>query len=490
MRAVKRQCCRLKIHLPALALFVLTTALIPYSIYAQDSSVDQAIAAADLSFISTDLPLDSTACPWSLAECIAYAQEMSLEMDVSRLAERSVQNQLTQAWWSFSPTIHASAGANISLGRAIDFGSNSVSNDLLSTNFSISASISLFQGLARIRTLQMAQVALKERQVSTDLVRYNTALSVANQFLQIVYQREVVNVQAQQLVMSNTRLQEYELLVRVGQKTEGELREVEAMVARDEQGVVNAENQLYISVVILRQLLMLDDTVRFNLLIPQLDSAHVPMLPSETPMQIYEIARNVHPAMVRAKLGTERTKLAVKQASSGYWPTLSLGAQYGSGTRHFLQKQEFIPEEDFGKQWKDNSSQGFYLNLQVPIFDARRTRSSVVAAKISHEQSILDLKREEVNLFQTVQRAYAASLTAYKHFLASRMSMLAEEQAFSWAESRQRHGDIGYFEYTNAKNKYAQSQIAYLQAKYDYVLKVKILRYYMGEPFEILNPVE
>ena len=83
---------------------------------------------------------------WTLEECIEYALAKSLDVQGGVLQERSAEFKLAQSKWGFAPSFNANAGLNYTFGRAIDFGTNSVSNDLQSTNFTIQASLSLFEG--------------------------------------------------------------------------------------------------------------------------------------------------------------------------------------------------------------------------------------------------------------------------------------------------------------------------------------------------------
>lgn len=431
------------------------------------------------------LYLDTTAPGWSLAECIRYAQEQNLEATNSRLEEERMQSVITRSWWRYAPEIGAHATAGLSLGRAIDYGSNTVSNDLFSTSFSISGRLTLFDGLTRLRSLQVARLDLQAQRTHTERVCYNTALRVAQSYLQILFQLEMVRVKQHQVQVSQDRLHEFSILVRSGERTEGELREMEAQVAEDEQQMVEARNALDLAVVVLRQQMMLQDDKPFNIVKPNVDSADLPTLPLESPLTIYEMALSTHPSISEMQYHTERARRHVQMAHAGYMPTLSLSASYGSGTRHFLEKNTLRPEDDFSTQFRDNASQNISLSLSIPIFDGLSTCTQVSQARIAYKQAELAEESTRNVLFEEVQRAYTSAVAAYRRYQSASLFLQAQSQAYEWAEVRIRLGAITEFEFQTVKNRYALSESTYLQAKYDYILKVKILRYYMGEPFEM-----
>lgn len=426
-----------------------------------------------------------TSSAWTLQQCVDRALQANLDISASQLQYEAARVDMMRSKWAYAPTISANAGASLHFGKPVDVGGVSVSNDNLSTNFSIDASLTLFDGLARLRSLQMQRIQLQYQEAYTAQVRDNTLLTVAQAFMQIVYQRELCVVRQQALEMSRERLREYGVLVRAGQRTEGEMREVEALVAQDELALVEAENARNASYSALRMLLLLGDEEPLEISAPVIDSADLPPLPTEGALAIYQRALGTQPSIVAARLATERARRGMQAAYSGYMPRLQLSASYGTGTRHFLERQEGRVEEGFGRQFRDNAGQTVGLTLSIPIFDGFTACSQVAHAKIGHSQALLEEKRAENKLHSDIFSSYAAAVASRRQYEASKLSMEAQQQAFAWAESRMRLGSISSFEYLAAKSRLAQSQTVFLQAKYNYLLKVKVLRHYMGEPFTL-----
>ena len=74
---------------------------------------------------------------WTMAECVAQAKKHSLDAAEAELTYRSAKAQLNSAWWALSPTFSAGASYDLNFGRAIDYGSNTVSNDIQSFNLNV-----------------------------------------------------------------------------------------------------------------------------------------------------------------------------------------------------------------------------------------------------------------------------------------------------------------------------------------------------------------
>jgi outer membrane protein len=73
-------------------------------------------------------------------------------------------------------------------------------------------------------------------------------------------------------------------------------------------------------------------------------------------------------------------------------------------------------------------------------------------------------------------------LLALDKYNASKSSVEAAAESFKYAQQRFNAGAISVFDYNSSKNRLFAAESGLLQAKYDYVFKLKVLDYYMGKP--------
>ena len=416
---------------------------------------------------------------WTLEECIAYALEKSLDVRSGKLQEEAAASKLTQSWWQYAPSLNAGAGLGYTFGRAIDFGNNSVSNDLQSTNLSIQASVTLFEGLGHYRTVQANEISRDVQRAANASLRQTIALSVMSAYLQILYQTALLESQQRQYELTEEQLKTSRAKVSVGSLAQGVLLDIEAQLANEQQRVVETENAIRLGYIQLQQLLDLRDA-NFAVVRPTFSPDNLPALPEGDLQEIYNEARAHYAPLQEASLRKELAKKNIQIAYSRYSPRLTLGASYGSGARHFLDSKGHPEEIAFMQQLKDNASQNINLNLTVPIFNNFSEREGVNQAKIGLQQAQINEQKTENTLFKTIQQALSDATGALKRFQAAEHSYQSAQEAYRWAAEKYAIGASSSYEYSQAKTKLNQAEVSRLQAMYEYVFKTKILNFYRG----------
>lgn len=416
---------------------------------------------------------------WTLEECIAYALEKSLDVRSGKLQEAAAEAKLTQSWWQYAPSLNANAGLGYTFGRAIDYGNNSVSNDLQSTNFTIQASVTLFEGLGHYRSVQANRISRDVQKAANASLRQNLALSVASAYLQILYQTALLESQQRQRELTEQQLTTSRAKVSVGSLPQGALLDIEAQLATERQRVVETESAIQLAYIQLMQLLDLRDE-NFRVVRPLLSPDNLPVLPAKTLQELYEEARGHYAPLQEASLRKELASKNIQIAYSRYSPRLTLGASYGSGARHYLDSKGHPTEIAFSQQLKDNASQNINLNLTVPIFNGFAEREGVTQAKIGLQQAEINAQKTENTLFKAIQQALSDATSALKRFQAAAQTYQSAEEAYRWAEQKYAIGASSAYEYSQAKTKFNQAEVSRLQAMYEYVFKTKILNFYRG----------
>lgn len=419
---------------------------------------------------------------WDLPGCVRYAQMHSPEVEGAELDLRSARIQERAAWWRFSPTASANAGVGFNFGRAIDYGSNSVSNDLQSTNISIGANLSLFEGLARVWNLRAEQLGRASAEANREVVLRQVAISVTQSFFDLLFQQEVLGLRQSQAEEVARQLELAQKRVDAGSLAEGALLDLRAQLSAEEGQRVESENLVASAELQLRQLLNLEGTQPMRIASPAptaLDSLRtVGLQPFEAFAQ--SVIAN-HPSMQKATLGEQQAQYNVKASKSGWLPRLSLSASYGSGSRHFLKQEGHPPEDAFSRQLRDNASQSVNLNLQVPIWDGYATGSRVAQARIGLRRAQLVQDNTRQQLYKALQRAHADAVNTLRRWTSSEEELSANREAFRWASQKLAAGAITAYDYGQAKTKLKQAEVRHLQAKYEYMLKAMILRIYAGQ---------
>jgi outer membrane protein len=192
---------------------------------------------------------------------------------------------------------------------------------------------------------------------------------------------------------------------------------------------------------------------------------------------VYKSALQNRPEMKSANYKLQSSEKNVSIARADYFPTLTFGAQFGTGYYN-LQNMQSRP---FDKQLSDNMSTSVGLNLNIPIFNRFDTKNRVETAKLVVENSKLEIENAKKELFKTIQQAHQNALAAKERRQAADKSVTAMREAFRYAEQRFDAGRASQYEVFQAKNNLTQTLSEQMQAKYEYIFRLKILEMYNGD---------
>lgn len=419
---------------------------------------------------------------WSLNRCIEYAGEHSLEIKAEDLKTKNAASQERQAEWAMAPSINASASQTFTFSDPVNVaGTGMVSKNLRTTSLSVGANMTLFDGLAKLRNIQYHRLVLQGQEASRANTLANIGLAVTEAYFNVVYQAELVRTQEEQVASSKEQVELGKWRVEAGAIPQGALYDLQAQLASDEQALVNAENALSTAQLTLEQTMNYVSDTPLRISRPAIDSASLPHVPTGGAIPIYEVAMQSYPSLQYSKALVTQQEKQIQIARSGYWPELSLSASYGSTAQFYMDQMHNPKSNPLLTQLKDNDGWNLQLSLTIPIFNGFSTYEGVVRAKIAHQESLVNLRKEEKALLKNIQTAYLDAVSSWRQLLAARNNVRAQGEAFRWAKEKIAVGAISAYDYNLAKTNSSKAQVTLLQATFNYLYKVKILDFYQGK---------
>jgi outer membrane protein len=424
--------------------------------------------------------------PWTLERCIEYALANNIQVKLQELNVKVNEVNLLQSKMEALPTLNINGNHSYSFGLVTNYITNTKESlKTQATSFSISTGMPIYNGFQVTNTRKQNQFDLKASVADVEKVKNNIALTIASLYLQILYQQELVEIARRQVELSKMQLERTKVLVSAGSLPEGNLYEVEALVASDELQLVNAQNQLNLSYLNLTQLLELKSPEGFQIAKPVIPAVDSVKLMNENPTQIFSTAEGIMPQIQSARYKLQSSEIGLKIAKGGLQPRLSLGANYNSGAQYRIQDNYDFTGDPFFTQIKNNASKSVGLSLSIPIFNGLSARSRVSTARIGLMNAQLALESERNALYKDIQQAYADAIAAEKKLQASLKSKTASEESFRYTQNKFNIGLVTALDFTTAKNKLAQAETDLLQAKYELIFKTKILEFYKGLPLKL-----
>jgi len=451
--------------------------------------------------------------PWSLEDCILYAMENNIQIKQSVLNTEYNENLLKRSKLGQIPNLSGSMNYTYSWGRVLDqttyrYTENQQVN---STSLGISSYTNLFNGLQVRNTIQQNQLNLMASYEDVQKVKNDISLNIAAAYLTIMFNQELVAVSRSQMEITGQQVARSQKMVDAGKVALGNFLEIQAQFASEELNLVNAENQLYISLLNLQQILDLPFDTAFSVEIPKLSD------PDENPLvidatEVYQTAQQIMPEIKSAELNTESAEKGVSIAKGGRSPQLYLSANYNSGYNDLRQQvvetgpPEQIPLGEtmsgepvvsypqeipilgaypYFNQMRDNASGGVGLGLSIPIFNGWNVNTNIANARIMHENAKLDLQSKKLILYATIQQSYADATAALKKFKATQKALASMEESFKYTEKKYEVGLVNTVDYNVSKNQLIATQSDLLQSKYDFIFRTKILNFYQGIPITL-----
>jgi outer membrane protein len=437
---------------------------------------------------------------WSLKECIEHAIEHNISIKQIEIQKQNAEINLNTTQMSRLPDLNAGSGQGWSFGRNEKPDGTYEIQTMATSNFYLSSSTPLFTGFRIPNEIARNKLELKAAIESLEKAKEDLSLNIANLFLQVLFNKELLKISQEQLNLSQTQIERTQFLIDAGKVPMSQLFDIEAQTAKDEVSVIQAENNLNLAFLDLIQALELEQqSADFDIYAPEFDNVIDEFMSSiQPPHIIFDNAVNVKPVIKEQEFRLGSAEKTLKIAQSGYLPTLSLGLEYSN--RYFYNytmegrwiENEQNPSESytwhndsFSNQIRNNWGQNVRLNLQIPIFNRFSVRNQVRSAKSNINYQQLALDNTKKTLFKEIQTAYLNATATQEKYRASEKAVKASTESFRFAQERYEVGKSSVFEFNEARMRLIQSQSEQIQAKYDYIFRTKILDFYNGIPIEL-----
>jgi len=449
---------------------------------------------------------------WTLQECVDYALKNNISIKQTELDGETTAVSKNVALGSFLPTFNANASHSWNIGLNQNITTGLLENQTTQfTAAGLNSNITIYNGLQNQNKLRKANLSIIAAQYQLSKMKDDISLNVANAYLQILFNKENLKVQNEQLAYDEKQQKRSEEMVASGVVARGDLLDVKATVAADKQKVIAADNNLFISKLSLAQLLQIEDFQTFD--IADVDYEAKPSATMlQKPEDIVEKAKQDRVELKIARANLEIAERDVKIARGAFQPSLtgfysfSTRVSYADRIVGFTQNTanptsvigqvettgQNVLQPNFSSvlgnplpffdQFSRNKGHNFGVQLNIPILNGFSAKNNVARYKIALErakttekQAVLDLER---NVYTAITNAKVA-LNAYE---AATAAFEARKEAFNYAKEKYAVGMMNSFDFNQSQTLYVNSQSEVLRTKYDYIFKVKIVEFYFGIP--------
>ena len=420
----------------------------------------------------------SSAKQWTLPECIDYAIEHNISLKQRENTRRQSEVSLNTAKNSRLPDLNAGISENLGFGRSLGMDNTYSKNNTSNTSFQISTSVPILTGNRIENTIKLNQLNLEASTADLEKARNDIRTQIAQQYIQIVYDTEILAVAKRQIGIDSLQLYRLQEMERNGKATLTEVLQQKSTMEQSRLTATQAENTYRLDLLALTQLLELPSPEGFTIVIPTLPNNYGSLI-NVNPEIIYQEAIAVKPEVQAEQLRLKASDANILIAKSAKYPTLSFNA--GLGTNYYKTLNGNYKQDSFGSQIKNNFSQSLGLQLNVPIFNRYATRNSIKSASIDKENQQLALDNVKKTLYKEIQQVYYNTVAAEAKYKSSLQAEVTSKDAFNLTQAKYENGKATITEFNESKNNMMKAESDLVQARYQLIYQKALIDFYRGK---------
>lgn len=449
----------------------------------------------------------------TLQEAIDFALKNNLSIKQNSLQVEQGLNTLEQSKWARYPNLNGGTNLNVFTGRNINpFTNGIVTNTVGSNGFGLNAGVTLFDGYQTRNGIALNQLNLEASRLDLQAMKNQITLNIVVGYLNVLSQQDLLAVAQRQMEVTQTQLERTQKLVNAGSLPETNLFDIKAQLANDEVSVVNAENAIVSAKLTLKQLMNAAADRDIEVVRVEVPNPSIQPYPTSS-AQVYEIAQSFLADVQAADMRVKASQKSIDIAKGLKMPVISASAALNTNyttvaenvnvTQRIVETEAgyvnvagtrypvfaFVPTSStttekikYFRQLTGNANNSIGLSLRVPIFNGYSTKFRLTAAQINQKQSEIQAENVRLRLRQDIDQAYVNLTNSAKRYSALGNQVKALEESFRAAESRFNVGSLNALDYSISKTNLDRARINQIQAKYDYIFRIKILDFYQNKP--------
>lgn len=456
---------------------------------------------------------------WDLEECVNYAYDNNLIVKRSELTVQDFEAQLKQGHLSRIPSLNMNIFNSWRWGRSIDPTTNLFTTDRINSNgASASSNFLIYNGSKLNRSINQGKKAVEASYYDLQKSKNDVALDVVFGYLQIIFTRELLDNSQEQLKTTQAQLDQTEKMVNAGSLPMTNLLDLQSQVAGNEVDVIEAENNVNLAILQLKQYLQIPAEEPFDIVTPEFEQENYEFI-AYSVGEVYSQAEKIQPEIKSADLQIESAQLGIKIAQSDHIPQIGLNAQFNTN----FSDQFSIPTGEFDEitqdlgtigylnsdpsqlvsafpitneipirkvpnipsQWTDNRSWAVGFNIGIPIFNGWSTRTNIQRARIQENMAKIMATETRNILRQTIETSYNDAQAAVKIYDAAKKQVDALEESFRATEKSYNLGAVNFVDYQVSSFNLFSARSNLVRTKFDYIFKLKVLDFYLGNPLTL-----
>ena len=446
----------------------------------------------------------------SLKQAVETAIDNNLQVRQAEYQAESDKVLYQQAKGNQLPFISGNINHGINQGRSIDPYTNTYADQQINfANYSINTSVVIWNGSSIRNNIKQNELNSKASEMDWQQAKENITINVILAYLQVLSNQEQLTIAKKQVEVSRNQVERLKILNAEGAIMPSDLYDLKALLAGDELNVLTVRTNLENAKLSLAQLMNVQYNT--NIQLENIGEQASPVLYDGTPDNIYQLASQQLAYVKAAELRNQSASRRVLATKGRFLPTLSFNGGLGSNYSSVANRLDLIGTSDmptngyvtvsgtkvpvfspqstyhsqtitYGSQLSNNLNSSLGIGLSIPILNGLLAKSNYRQARIIEKRTAFEAQTAKTVLRQAVDQAYVNMNAAFEKYQTLSRQLEDFTNSFKAAEVRFNAGVKSSVEYLLAKNNMDRANANFVAAKYDYLLRSKVLDFYQSKP--------
>mgnify|MGYP000099485999 CR=1 FL=1 len=453
---------------------------------------------------------------WDLRKVVDYAVANNITIKQADIQASISGLQFKQSKLGLYPNGNFTASTSFNSGRNQDPTSFAlITQSYLNAGLQLQTSVDIFNWFSKRNTILANQWQYEAAKATTDKLKNDISLTVANSYLQILLAREQANISQVQLKQTQAQLANTRKLVKAGSLPELNAAELEAQEALDSANFINAHGNVVQATLVLKSNMNFDAAAPFDVEVPPVELIPVENIADLQPDAVYALAIKNLPQQRVNNFKLRSAQKTAEAARGKMYPSL---IAFGGLSSNFINTKSpvYFPtgtysstpsqvtvgstvynvstpdysiigkkSTPFFTQVDNNFRQQVGLSMSVPIFSGGLLKSNFQRSKLDIRLAELQQDLDNQTIKQDIYQAYNAAEVALEKFNASQKSVTASQRTLDFSQKRYEVGMLGTFELITQQNNFFRAKLQHVLNQFDYVFKMKVLEFYKGQGLKL-----
>ena len=416
---------------------------------------------------------------WTLQECIDWAKKQNITVQRNKVNVRSSQVALQDAKANRLPTVNFSTSQYVSNRPFQESYSGVIGTEVVSFsnknsysgNYSVDASMNLYNGGQTKNNIRLAEINSQIAELQVLASELNIEEQITQLYVQILYSQDAVEHDDELIALAQSQLEQARARKQAGLLNKADVSQFESQLAQNKYQKVADETTLDSYRLQLKQLMELDGDEKLQLADPQLTGNALADLPDK--QTVFQNAVASRPELKAHQLAMDRTYIDEEIAKAGKKPVINASA--GISTTNSTGNGNMFT------QLKNQWSNGIGVSMIIPIWDHGKTKNAVARARLERESAYLDMVETQKNLWKTIENYWLQARNNQQRYVAAKEKADYCRESYDLTSEQFRLGLKNIVELTQDETNLSTAIQQMLQAKYEALLNIALLKYYNGE---------